>query len=101
MENVLKLNKNGSTLGLRELAKKLSSIIKESILQNKLIVVDFEKVESISSSFADELIAKVMVEVGQENFLKNVKIRNTNDFIKTMINSSIRDRLKEIKIQGV
>lgn len=93
MENILKLSKSGSSLGLRELAKKLGLKIKESISQNQLIIIDFENVESVSSSFADELIAKVMIEVGQENFIKNVKLKNTNDFIKTIINTSVRDRL--------
>ena len=93
MEQVL--SENGSILGLRELAKELSSQLKIAIDNNTNIILDFSNVESISSSFADELIAKVLIEVGIENFLKNVKIRNANTFIKTMINSSINDRLND------
>ncbi|MBR2525057.1 STAS-like domain-containing protein [bacterium] len=94
MENVLKLKNNGSILGLRELAKQLGTDIKKSINSNKNIVLDFDQVDSISSSFADELVAKIMIEVGQENFINHVKIRNTNNFIKTIINASIADRLQ-------
>ena len=36
-----------------------------------------------------------MFEIGKEKYLKLVKIRNANNFIKTMINSSIADRAKE------
>jgi len=96
-EQVLKLNETGSILGLRELAKNLSSAIRYAISSENSIVLDFEGVESVSSSFADELIAKIFIEVGSESFLKNVKIKNANIFIKTIINSSINERLKELK----
>lgn len=95
MEQVLKLSEKGSILGLRELAKELSSQVKTAIDDNTSIILDFANVESVSSSFADELVAKVLIEVGIENFFKCVKIRNANDFIKTIINSSINDRLQE------
>lgn len=97
MEYILKLNKNGSALGLRELARQINVKIKEYIDKNENIVLDFEKVDSVSSSFADELVAKLMFEIGQEKYLKLVKIRNANDFVKTMISSSIADRAKEQK----
>lgn len=94
MENVLKLKDSGSALGLRELAKLLGENVKKSIYENKTIILDFDKVDSISSSFADELVAKIMLEVGKEKFINFVKIRNTNNFIKTMINASIAARMQ-------
>ncbi|MBQ9149725.1 STAS-like domain-containing protein [bacterium] len=94
MENILKLKEKGSALGLRELARQLGITIKNSIDKNENIILDFDKVNSISSSFADELIAKIMLEVGQKKFIELVKIRNTNDFVKTMINISIMQRMK-------
>ncbi len=97
MTQELKLSNTGSILGLRELAKCLSSAVRDAILSDSGIVLDFDGVESVSSSFADELIAKVFIEFGGERFLKCVKIRNANDFVKTIINSSINERLKETK----
>lgn len=94
MENILKLNENGTTLGLRELAKQLGVQVREAINNNTNIIIDFEKVESVSSSFADELVAKIMFEVGQDKFINCVKIRNTNDFIKTMINTCVKERFQ-------
>lgn len=95
METILKLKNNGSNLGLRELGKQIGLTIRETLAKGESIILDFEKVDSISSSFADELIAKVMFEIGQEKFLSLVKIRNTNNFVKTMINSSILKRLQQ------
>ncbi|MBQ8476860.1 STAS-like domain-containing protein [bacterium] len=94
MENIIKLKENGSALGLRELAKQIGVNIKNAINENKNIILDFDKVNSISSSFADELIAKIMLECGQEKFVNLVKIRNTNDFVKAMITNSIIQRLE-------
>ncbi len=94
MTEILKLKDSGSALGLRDLAKNLGENIKKTIIENKNIVLDFDKVDSISSSFADELIAKIMMEVGQEKFISHVKIRNTNNFIKTMINTSVAARMQ-------
>lgn len=94
MENIIKLNKNGSTLSLRELAKQINLEIQGYISKNENVVLDFDKVISISSSFADELIAKTIFELGQEKYLSLIKIRNANNFIKTIINSSIIDRMK-------
>ena len=95
MENIMKLSEHGSTLGLRELARQINQEIEKHIDKNENIILDFEKVDSVSSSFADELVAKFMFEIGKEKYLKLVKIRNANNFIKTMINSSIADRAKE------
>lgn len=97
MENVIKLKDIGSALGLRELAKQIKVKIIEYINKDENLVLDFDKVDTISSSFADELIAKVIFEIGKEKYLKLVKIRNANDFIKTMINSSIIARAEENK----
>lgn len=95
MENIMKLSEHGSTLGLRELARQINQKIQKYIDKNENIILDFEKVDSVSSSFADELVAKLMFEVGKEKYLKLVKIRNANELIKIMINTSIADRAKE------
>jgi len=93
VENIIKLKENGSALGLRELAKQIGVNIKNAINENKSIILDFDKVNSISSSFADELIAKIMLEY-QDKFVNLVKIRNTNDFVKAMITNSIMQRME-------
>lgn len=97
MENVLKLNEYGSTLGLRELARQINSKLKDYIDKNETVILDFENVNSISSSFSDELIAKVMFDIGYDKYISLIKIRNANSFVKTIINSSIASRAEENK----
>lgn len=92
----LKLKETGKILGLRETGSRLRQIIESAIKKEESILIDFEGVESVSSSFADELIAKVYLEIGKEKFVKLIKLKNVDDFAKTIINSCIRDRLKTV-----
>ncbi|MBQ2610990.1 STAS-like domain-containing protein, partial [bacterium] len=64
--------------------------------KNEKVLLDFDEVESVSSSFADELIAKLFVSLGAITFTKNIQLKNVNSFTKTIINACIKDRLNDI-----
>lgn len=90
----LQLKETGEILGLRETGTRLRNLIEQALRNNEQILLDFDSVSSVSSSFADELIAKLFVSIGSEEFAKNVKLKNANEFVKTVINMSIKDRLQ-------
>ncbi len=92
----LKLKETGEILGLRETGNRLRKLVESAIKQEEPVLIDFEGVESVSSSFADELIAKMYVEIGQEKFISLIKVKDANSFVKTIINSCIKDRLKAV-----
>ncbi len=92
MEIILK--ETGQILGLRETGSRLRKLLETGLANNEIILIDFEGVESISSSFADEFIAKSFMKVGKEKFSEYVKIKNANDFVRVIINSSLSERLK-------
>ena len=56
MEIILK--ETGQILGLRETGNRLRLLLEDAIAKNEQVLIDFDGVESISSSFADEFIAK-------------------------------------------
>ena len=89
----LKLKETGEILGLRETGARLRTLVEEALENNESILLDFESVESVSSSFADEFIAKLFVKIGSEKFLEHIKLKNVNDFIKVIINTTLKDRL--------
>ena len=91
----IKIRDIGKNLGLRKLGEKYRIKIEEAIASGDSIVLNFEGVESVSSSFADELIAKLFVKLGREEFKKNIKLLNTNNFVQTVIKATIRDRVSE------
>ena len=92
----LKLKETGEILGLRETGSRLRKLIETAVKQEEPVLIDFDGVESVSSSFADELFAKIYIEIGQDKFVNLIKLKNANNFIKTIINSSIKDRLKTV-----
>lgn len=89
------LKEIGTILGLRKVGKNCRENIEKVISNGETVIIDFEGVESLSSSFADELIAKLYIEYGQEKFITSIKFENINDYMKKIINSSIRDRIEE------
>ena len=91
----IEFKKTGKILGLRETGSRFREMLIKALNQNEEILIDFDGVDSISSSFADEFIAKAYIEFGKEKFENYVKIKNANDFIKIIINSSLSERLKQ------
>lgn len=92
--NRIKLIEFGQNLGTRELGINISKYIDFLRLEN--IILDFENVTVITSSFADELIGKNVKEIGFEEFIKKVKIENATNNIKLVIKKAIMDRLSEV-----
>ncbi len=90
----IELKKTGQIIGLRETGNRFRQILEKALNDNEDVIIDFDGVDSISSSFADEFIAKAYIKLGKEKFLTHVKIKNANEFIKIIINSSLSERLK-------
>jgi len=76
----------GSRASGAEARKYLKNML--STKGNKL-VVDFEDVNVISSSFADEVFGKLFVELGPMNFMRMVEIKNAVPTISGLIDRAI------------
>ncbi|PAF27434.1 hypothetical protein CHH61_03295 [Shouchella clausii] len=84
----------GTVLTERDLGKEIRTHFLDSLSLDSTIVVDFANVEMINSSFADELFAKLIVEVGASKVRAKVKLVNTSPVIKIIINEAIFTRSK-------
>jgi hypothetical protein len=58
------------------------------------IVLDFSSVHMLSSSFADELIAKMANELGKETFFRQFELRGLNQSVDAIVYTTLWDRLK-------
>jgi hypothetical protein len=56
-------------------------------------VIDFEGISMLSSSFADELVAKVAQEVGKADFFRSFGLRNMNEAVDTIVQTTLWSRL--------
>ena len=94
---IVDLKEFGASLGSRVLGKEVSNMI--DFEKEDEVILDFEDVKMVTSSFADEVIGKNCARLGLHNFFKKVQIINTSEQIKLILKKAIIDRLAEYEIQ--
>lgn len=95
---IVKLKEFGTSLGSRVLGKEVSNLI--DFEKEEEIVLDFEDVKMVTSSFADEVIGKNCARLGLHNFFNKVQIINTSEQIKLILKKAILDRLAEQELNS-
>jgi hypothetical protein len=68
------------------------NLYKES---KKVINIDFDGISVITSSFADELIGKLVIEFGFYGFNNIVRLKNMNTLIQGILHKSVSQRMAE------
>ena len=66
--------------------------IENLLAEEDHVVIDFDGVEVISSSFADEVFGRLFVELGPVTFASRVPLRNTNATVRGLIDRAIVQR---------
>lgn len=94
---IVNLKEFGTSLGSRVLGKEVSSLI--DFGKEDEIILDFQDVKMVTSSFADEVVGKNCAKLGLHNFFDKVQIINTSEQIKLILKKAIIDRLAEYEIQ--
>lgn len=82
----------GSRVSGRPLRQKLHNIINMSGFTQ--VVVDFDGVPVVSSSFADEVFGKLFLQLGPIQFMQNVKFKNMADTVESLVNKAISQRMQ-------
>lgn len=93
---IVKLKDFGTSLGSRVLEKEVSNLI--DFEKEQEIVLDFQDVKMVASSFADEVVGKNCAKLGLHNFFDKVQIVNTSEQIKLILKKTIMDRLQELNV---
>jgi anti-sigma regulatory factor (Ser/Thr protein kinase) len=83
----------GSRSAGEPVRRKLLNLVK--ILGSGRIVVDFSDVLLISSSYADEVIGKLFVELGPLEFMSKIQLKNVDNLVKNLIDRAIDQRMKQ------
>ncbi len=93
---VIRVHDTARGTGTRRSAQALRNTVL-NLLQSSgsTITLDFDEVSLISSSFADELVAKLVSELGFVSFQQAIRLTNLNDVTRKMINRSVALRLAE------
>ncbi len=93
---VFKISEAASGTGTRQSGLKIKNeVINLYKKANKPVIVDFIDVGIISSSFADEFIGKLVVELGFYQFQQLFTLVNMNSTIQTIVQRSLSQRMSE------
>lgn len=82
--------------GTRIAAQKFKNKILNSFREErKKVVLDFQGINVVSSSYADELIGKIVAEKGFLYFLNYFELRNLSSFNMSVVNRSVEQRMAQ------
>ena len=82
----------GENLGTRPLGQRVREQLLPLIEQNECVVLDFTGVNVISNSFADECIAKLLIEMPLAELKKRTTFRGLNPVASECVLTALRRR---------
>lgn len=88
-----KFNQFGVNLGTRLLGAEAQKQLLPLIQGNEKVILDFEGVDVVSNSFADECLAKLLLIMPLEELKQRTTFRGLNDMAQKSIALAFRRRL--------
>ena len=82
----------GENLGTRPLGQRVRERLLPLIEQNECVVLDFTGVNVVSNSFADECIAKLLIEMPLAELKKRTTFRGLNPVATECVLTALRRR---------
>ena len=82
----------GQNLGTRPLGKRVREQLLPLIEQNECVVLDFTGVDVVSNSFADECIAKLLLEMPLAELKSRTTFRGLNSIASESVLTALRRR---------
>lgn len=86
---IVKVKEKSEGTGTRDSGKKLNVYIRNLLNESSgILVLDFEGVGVVSSSFADEVVGKLYVILGKKKFGNRIRFKNLCEPVRLIINKS-------------
>ena len=89
MTHTIQFREISTSLGTRDLGAKIRVNIIEKINSNDKVYLDFEGVDVVTNSFANECFSKLKEAVTLDVFKTKIAFLNTNDFVQRVIISAL------------
>ena len=80
--------------GSRKGGKRVRGMIESLLGADRSVVLDFDGVGVISSSFADEVFGRLFVDMGPRAFMTRIEMRNVDPTVEGLIDRAIVQRTK-------
>ena len=81
-------------LGSRRSGERIRNMIENLLRERRPIILDFNGISIISSSFSDEVFGRLFVEMGPRDFMKRIAMRNVDPTIEGLIDRAIVQRTR-------
>ncbi len=85
---VIKFGEIGTSLGTRNLGAKIRQDILSGLEKSDKVIFDFNGVEVVTNSFADECFGKLRQQISTDVFMAKLSFINVNDFIQRVLISA-------------
>ena len=92
-----KFIKYGTDFGTRDMGQKLRQKLLPLIQGNDKVVLDFTGVNVVSNSFADECIAKLLLEMSLEELKRRTTFRGLNPLAERSVLVALQRRYRVLK----
>ena len=89
MTNTIKFGDIGGSLGTRNLGAKIRGTILKEIETNEMVYLDFDEVNVVTNSFANECFGKLLEFITVKEFKTKIAFLNANDFVQRVIISAL------------
>lgn len=93
---VFKFIEYGTDFGTRDMGQKLREKLLSLIKDNEKVVLDFTGVNVVSNSFADECIAKLLLEMPLAELKQHTTFRGLNPLAERSVLVALQRRYKVI-----
>lgn len=90
---IFKFCQFGENLGTRMLGADAREQLVRLMAKGEKVVLDFEGVNVVSNSFADECLAKLLLTLSLEELKQRTTFRGLNDFAKKSIALALKRRM--------
>ena len=84
----------GEHLGTRQLGEKVRNQLWPLIQGQEKVCLDFEGVDVVSNSFADECIAKILLTMSLDDLKQRTTFSGLNDFARKNIALALKRRMQ-------
>lgn len=94
---MFQLAKWGSSLGTRQIGREVKKELDLLFEKNVgIIEFNFDGVNLVTNSFADELFGKKIMEIGFDEFKKRTTFTNVDRYVSMSIRKAVDNRRKEL-----
>ena len=91
-----RFRKFGEHLGTRQLGERVREQLWPLIQGDEKVCLDFEGVDVVSNSFADECIAKLLLTMPLDELKQHTTFRGLNDFARKNIALALKRRMSAL-----